>query len=86
MYGGHTIGLALAQAARLLPNLVTVLDWDSCDHTGPVHEGDVLFSRVRVEAAAESGTGGKILTLRSLVYAEDDERQVLDWRYRVLTA
>ena len=86
VYGGHTIGLALAQAARLLPNLVTVLDWDSCDHTGPVHEGDVLFSRVRVEAAAESGTGGKILTLRSLVYAEDDERQVLDWRYRVLTA
>ena len=86
VYGGHTIGLALAQAARLLPNLVTVLDWESCDHTGPVHEGDVLFSRVRVEAAAESGTGGKILTLRSLVYAEDDERQVLDWRYRVLTA
>ena len=25
VYGGHTIGLALAQASRLLPNLVTVL-------------------------------------------------------------
>ena len=36
VYGGHTIGLALAQATRLLPNLVTVLGWESCDHSGPV--------------------------------------------------
>ncbi|MDT5350940.1 MAG: hypothetical protein QOH91_4227, partial [Mycobacterium sp.] len=33
VYGGHTIGLALAQASRLLPNLATVLGWESCDHT-----------------------------------------------------
>ena len=51
VYGGHTIGLALAQASRLLPNLVTVLGWESCDHTGPVHEGDTLYSEVHVEAA-----------------------------------
>lgn len=38
VYGGHTIGLALSQASRALPNLVTVLGWKSCDHTGPVHE------------------------------------------------
>ena len=35
VYGGHTIGLAPAQATRALPNLVTVVSWDSCDHTGP---------------------------------------------------
>ena len=51
MYGGHTIGLALAQASRLLPNLVTVLGWESCDHTGPVHEGDTLYSELHVESA-----------------------------------
>ncbi len=28
VYGGHTIGLALAQANRALPNLVTVTGWD----------------------------------------------------------
>ena len=39
VYGGHTIGLALAQATRLLPNLVTVLGWESCDHTGPGARG-----------------------------------------------
>ncbi len=47
VYGGHTIGLALAQATRLLPNLVTVLGWQSCDHTGPVHEGDTLYSELQ---------------------------------------
>lgn len=83
VYGGHTIGLALAQANRLLPNLVTVLGWESCDHTGPVHEGDTLFSELRVESA-DAG----VLRLRSLVYAaggpDDPDRQVLDWRFSAL--
>lgn len=81
VYGGHTIGLALAQACRLLPNLVTVLGWQSCDHTGPVHEGDTLYSELHVESAADN-----ILSLRSLVYAAGDEsdRQVLDWRFTAL--
>ncbi|HEX3545450.1 MAG TPA: MaoC family dehydratase [Mycobacterium sp.] len=51
VYGGHTIGLALAQATRLLPNLVTVLSWQSCDHTGPVREGDTLYSELHVDGA-----------------------------------
>ncbi|ETW23906.1 acyl dehydratase, partial [Mycobacterium gastri 'Wayne'] len=45
VYGGHTIGLAFAQACRLLPNLVTVLGWEHCDHTGPVREGDTQIGR-----------------------------------------
>ncbi|KZS68921.1 acyl dehydratase [Mycobacterium kansasii] len=84
VYGGHTIGLAFAQACRLLPNLVTVLGWEHCDHTGPVREGDTLYSELHVESAQPTGNGG-VLGLRSLVYAvgtaAEPDRQVLDWRF-----
>ncbi|WP_424752336.1 MaoC family dehydratase [Mycobacterium sp.] len=88
VYGGHTIGLALAQASRLLPNLGTVLGWQSCDHTGPVHEGDTLYSELHVESAEPTDHGG-VLGLRSLVYAVSDtagepDRPVLDWRFSAL--
>jgi acyl dehydratase len=85
VYGGHTIGLAFAQATRVLPDLVTVLGWESCDHTGPVHEGDTLYSELLVESAEPlPGDRGGTLRLRSTVYAHTDEgedRQVLDWRF-----
>jgi acyl dehydratase len=96
VYGGHTIGLALAQVTRALPNLVTVLGWTSCDHTGPVREGDTLYSEIHVEdAAILAGGRGAVLSLRSLVYAVDEpgqgeqsdgrrHRQVLDWRFSAL--
>jgi acyl dehydratase len=86
VYGGHTIGLALAQATRLLPNLVTVLGWESCDHTGPVHEGDTLYSQLHVDAAEPLPHGrGGVLKLRSLVFAVGEaDRQVLDWRFTAL--
>ena len=75
VYGGHTIGLALAQATRLLPNLVTVLGWQSCDHTGPVHEGDTLYSELHVDGAVPLPDGrGGVLKLRSLVYAASNPR------------
>lgn len=88
VYGGHTIGLALAQAGRLLPNLATVLAWQSCDHTAPVYEGDTLHSELHVESAEPTDRGG-LLRLRSLVYAAagaDDaaDRPVLDWRFSAL--
>jgi acyl dehydratase len=87
VYGGHTIGLALAQATRLLPNLATVLAWESCDHTGPVHENDTLYSELSIEGAdpLPAGRGG-VVRLRSTVFAADEsapegDRQVLDWRF-----
>lgn len=91
-YGGHTIGLALAQATRLLPNLITVLGWESCDHVGPVYEGDTLFSELRVESAEPLPSGAGVLRLRSLVSAAGDrsssgdgsDRPVLDWRFSAL--
>ena len=86
VYGGHTIGLALAQTTRLLPDLVTVLGWESCDHTGPVHEGDTLYSELHVEGAVPLPDGrGGVVKLRSLVYAVGEpDRQVLDWRFTAL--
>ena len=86
VYGGHTIGLALAQVTRVLPNIVTVLGWASCDHTGPVYEGDTLYSEIHVEqATAQPGDRGGVLSLRSVVYAVgDQDRQVLDWRFTAL--
>lgn len=86
VYGGHTIGLALAQASRLLPNLATVLAWESCDHTGPVYEGDTLVSSLHVQSAEPHPCGG-VLRLRSLVTAVGDgadDRPVLDWRFSAL--
>ncbi len=89
VYGGHTIGIAMAQATRLLPNVASILSWASCDHTGPVHEGDTLYSDLHVEDAVPlpGGRGGR-LNLRSQVYAvgaeEEADRQVLDWRFTVL--
>ncbi len=84
VYGGHTIGLALAQASRLLPNLATVLGWESCDHTGPVHENDTLHSELHIEAAEPTPAGTR-LRLRSLVHAVGEGRgPVLDWRFAAL--
>lgn len=87
VYGGHTIGLALAQATRLLPNLVTVLGWESCDHLGPVHEGDTLYSDLEIGSAEPLPDGrGGVLTLRSQVYAvgEVADRPVLTWQFTAL--
>jgi acyl dehydratase len=99
VYGGHTIGLALAQATRLLPNIVTVLGWQSCDHTGPVQEGDTLYSELHVEGAVPLPEArGGVLKLRSVVYSVpggrseasrgsnpgEPDQQVLDWRFTAL--
>jgi len=88
VYGGHAIGLALAQAARALPSIVTVVGWHGCDHLGPVHEGDTLRSTVTVEQADPLPSGdGSLVHLRSRVRADRPEpADVLDWRYVAVMA
>jgi acyl dehydratase len=86
VYGGHTVGLALSQATRALPNLVTVTGWHGCDHTGPVREGDTLTSTVEVRQVEPlPGGAGVLAQLRSTVRATAgpgcDSRDVLDWRF-----
>jgi acyl dehydratase len=87
VYGGHAIGLALAQATRALPSLATVVGWHGCDHVAPVREGDTLRSTITVEQVDLLAAGGGLVHLRSLVRADGPaERDVLDWRYVALLA
>lgn len=82
VYGGHTIAVAASQLTRALPDVATILAWDSCDHTGPVHEGDTLTTRITVERVTPTA-GWQVLALRAEVTA-DGERPVLDWRLSAL--
>ena len=89
VYGGHTIGVALHQVSRALPQLVTVLSWESCDHTGPVREGDTLRSTVHVDDVEDPPGGGRLARLRVRVRAEaagGPPTDVLDWRFLALVA
>ena len=79
VYGGHTIALAAAQAARALPGLVTILGWHAADHTAPVFEGDTLRSRLELELREELHDGGGLVHVRSIVSSDDGD--VLDWRF-----
>jgi acyl dehydratase len=84
VYGGHTIGVALAQLTRAVPGLLTVVGWHSCDHVGPVYEGDTLRSVVTLERAQPLEGAGTLAHLRVRVTADGDagasDRDVLDWR------
>jgi acyl dehydratase len=84
VYGGHTIGVAAAQATRALPNLVTIVAWHGCDHVGPVFEGDTLLSDLELELVEPLPRGGALTHLRSRVRAAregDEPVAVLDWRF-----
>jgi acyl dehydratase len=91
VYGGHAIGIALHQAVRALPGLVTVVGWHGCDHLAPVREGDTLTSVIEVEQTEQTDPngGGIIAHLRSRVRASRADApaaEVLDWRFIALLA
>jgi acyl dehydratase len=85
VYGGHVIFMAFAQLTRALPNLLTVLAWDSCDHMAPVVEGDRLRTRVTVREVLPQARGA-LLGLTVAAHAargaaeREVETQVLDWK------
>ena len=85
VYGGHIVGIALTQALRAIPQIVTVLAWHACDHMGPVREGDTITSMVTVERVELIPDGGRLIHLRSRASARsssgDTPRDVLDWRF-----
>jgi acyl dehydratase len=81
VYGGHTIGIAAAQATRAAPDLVTILGWHAADHTAPVFEGETLRSRIEVERRDPLPRGGELVHLRSHVTAAERDEHVLDWRF-----
>jgi acyl dehydratase len=96
VYGGHTIGLAAAQATRVLPEIVTIVGWHSCEHLAPVAEGDTLFSTLELERIEALSGHGALAHLRSRVHAypppvpngspAGEAREVLDWRFVALLA
>lgn len=87
VYGGHTIGLAQASLNRLMPGNATILGWQSCDHLGPVHEGDVLsFHHTLLDQKAL--TKGKISAIKTEVFSTKghETSNVLDWRLVIFGA
>lgn len=82
VYGGHTISLAFAQVTRAFPNLLTLLAWESCDHTAPVVENDRLRTEVTV-LEKHPVTHGALLKLKAQTWAArgepEKEEAVLDW-------
>lgn len=86
VYGGHTVGLAQAGLARLLPTAATVVGWHLCDHTGPVFEDDVVDVSATLDAT-EPVANGRLLAFTVIVRAERGGAgpvPVLDWRPIVL--
>ncbi|PZS08431.1 MAG: acyl dehydratase [Solirubrobacterales bacterium] len=93
VYGGYTIAVAAAQATRALPNLLTILAWRGCDHTGPVFEGDILATELTLDAIDPvqlAGDACAVLDLRAVVHAHrpdaTEPAPVLDWRFVGLMA
>jgi acyl dehydratase len=87
VYGGHTIGLALAQVTKTLPDLITVAAWHGCDHTGPVREGDTLVSEISIEDVHPLSADLRSVTLRVQVAVAGKESagKVLDWKLVALS-
>jgi citrate lyase beta subunit/acyl dehydratase len=78
VYGGHVIGIAAAHVTRALPDLATILAWESCDHVGPTFEGDRLRSRARITRLEDPG----LVHLEVRTEATSDgqpPREVLVW-------
>ena len=88
VYGGHTISVALAQVTRALPNLLTIVAWQGCDHLGPVLEEDIIRTAFTVTRRDPLPVGGWLYELRIESHAlrlepgKDgyQESAVLDWR------
>ena len=81
VYGGHTVALAQASLSRIFPNMATILGWHTCDHTGPVFEGDLLSFEHEIIKEKQYGYG-QIMAVRSRVYVHRDNenpKEVLDW-------
>lgn len=87
VYGGHTISLAYAQIMRAIPDTVTLIGWQRCDHLAPVLEEDIIRSEFEVLRVNQVSSGGTLKELKVDTFAkrlnrdnEYEETQVLDWR------
>ena len=86
VYGGHTIFMCYAQLTRALPNLLSLLAWERCDHTAPVVENDRLRTECTVTDVVPLGAGrGALLRIAAEAHAArgepEAESKVLDWTF-----
>ena len=91
VYGGHTIGLAASQASRLLPEIVTIVGWHSCEHLAPVAEGDTIYTELELERIEPLDGRRALAHLRARVEARPEPQGalavgVLDWRFVAVVA
>ena len=84
VYGGHTISIAAAHATRAIPAIATIVAWMSCEHIGPVFEGDVLRTEVTVGQLA--GRAGGAPCAREQRPARGRGWAVLDWSFVAVVA
>ena len=87
VYGGHTISVAAAHATRAIPAIATIVAWQSCDHLGPVFEGDVLrteLSRAR-DTSDRRGRGAPRAGERRTA-GTPQPTPVLDWSFVAVVA
>ena len=82
VYGGHTISIAAAHATRAIPAIATIVAWQGCDHLGPVFEGDVLRTELRVEHTAPRRARAGLRALVGAVRSGGEPAPVLDWTLR----
>jgi 2-methylfumaryl-CoA hydratase len=88
VYGGHTIAMAAAQITRVLPNMMSILGWFTCDHLAPVFEQDIIESRVTIEGLLPGGSlqGGVALLHVESFACRQEQVKVLDWHLAALFA
>jgi len=88
VFGGHTISICFAQITRALPNLLTIIAWEQCDHTAPVFENDRIRSAFSIGEICSLNAvegGGSLIKIHALCYAArgspEIEEKVLDWTF-----
>jgi len=89
VYGGHTVALAQASLGRVLKGLATVLGWQSCSHTAPVFEQDILSCRhTLVDQIAVDGGWCRAVHIEVDAHRPGSVEpiKVLDWTPIVLTS
>jgi 2-methylfumaryl-CoA hydratase len=92
VYGGHVISTAFAQITRALPNLLTLIAWESADHLAPVVEGDRIRTEFAVSEirALPDSTAAALLRIDAQSYASrgdpEAETKVLNWSFWSVSA
>ncbi|MGA1423337.1 MAG: MaoC family dehydratase [Steroidobacteraceae bacterium] len=85
VFGGHIIFTCFAQITRALPNLLTLIAWENCDHLAPVIEGDRLRTTFYILDRISVTDGGALLRIAAKCHAArgtpETETTVLDWTF-----